>query len=428
MIATVRKVWTVALGEGGLRRSIAGTAIIKMSAIGLAFLSSIVLARSLGPHDYGLYAYLLSCIAIVTIPASLGIPGYLVREGALAPQQSGALLHWADRRIHLSGALAASLLAAGYLLTGAATARWLFLLAAPVPWLTNLSAVRQSLLQAHGWIVRSQWPQLLGAPASILVAVTVLWLWHGEVSAAQVMVISTVISGLPFVINSLQLRAFRMPEFTGETELRKTSQALPFMWLNALYLVNSRTDLVLLGAMKGAQEAGIYAVAARAADLVSFFLIVMNIAIGPRVAQLHKRGESLQLQALIRTVARYVVLVSALPAAISIFSAGFLLLHFYGAPFVGGATPLRILSFAQLACAAAGPVGILLNMTEHTALSARAFALSAALNVAMILALVPAFGATGAAIATAASTMFCCLLRWYLVRRYLRLRPSFLGL
>jgi O-antigen/teichoic acid export membrane protein len=199
------------------------------------------------------------------------------------------------------------------------------------------------------------------------------------------------------------------------------------MWLNALFLVNSRTDLILLGAIKGTHEAGIYAVAARAAELVSFFLVVVNIAIGPRIAQLHQRADNAQLQALAKTAARYIFVVGALLATVAIGGAGFLLRHLYGTAFAGAATSLRILALAQLLCALAGPVGILLNMTEHTAASARAFALSAALNVAMILALVPPFGAVGAATATGISTVFCCWLRWSMVRRHLRIRPSCLG-
>ncbi|MGN2253512.1 flippase [Frateuria sp. GZRe12] len=415
-----------AVGTGTLRRSVAGTAAVKVGAMGVAFLSSLVFARSLGPQGYGLYAYLLSWVAVVTIPASLGIPGYLVREGARSPQQGRALLRWADRRIHLSGALAAMLLAGGWLLPDAADARWLFLLAAPVPWLTNLSGVRQSLLQAHGWIVRSQWPQLLLAPLAIVVAAGALWLGRGSVSVSELMVISGLAALLPLAMNAYQLRALRQPSL-GEVRSDRISQALPFMWLNALFLVNSRTDLILLGAIKGTHEAGIYAVAARAAELVSFFLAVVNIAIGPRIAQLHSRGETGQLQALATTSARYVFLVAAVLATVAIAGAGFLLRHFYGEAFAGGTMSLRILALAQLLCALAGPVGVLLNMTEHTAASARAFALSAALNVAMILALVPTFGAVGAATATGLSTVFCCWLRWSMVRRHLGIRPSCLG-
>lgn len=396
--------------------------------MGLSFLTSLVLARILGPHDYGLYAYLLSCIAVATIPSSLGIPGYLVREGAHSPGQGRHLLHWADRRIHLAGIVTAVGLAAGYLVPDAAGARWLFLVAAPVPWLTNLSSVRQSLLQAYGRIAGSQWPQLLLAPAVILVAVVALWLAHRAVSPLQVMIVSALAAVLPLWANAIQLRTVGMPASPQDRRQDRVANALPFMWLNALFLVNSRTDLIFLGAFKGAHEAGVYAVAARAAEVVSFFLIVMNLAIGPRIAKLHRQGDSAQLQILARRAAGYVFAATAIPASVMIIGADFLLFHFYGPAYEEAASPLRILALSQLLCAVAGPVGILLNMTEHTALSARAFALSAALNVVMILALVPPFGVLGAATATATSTVCCCLLRWVMVRRYLTVRPSCLGI
>ncbi len=402
---------------------------MKVGATGIAFLASLLYARVLGPHDYGLYVYVIAWTAILTIPASIGLPQYLVREAAKPGDQAGWLRRWADARVLATGALAGVLLACAAWLPQAAGARLLFVLAAPIPLLANLSAVRQSLLQARGWIVRSQWPQLVFAPVLTLVILAALWLWRGTFRPADV-VIATVIAALfQFGVNVVQLRQVRVGESNAPASHDATvAAALPFMWVGALYLVMSRVDLILLGTLKGASAAGIYAIAARAAEFVPFFLNAVNTAMGPKISHLFHAGEHEKLQRLTTASARRLMWITLPFALLLIVLAHSLIRFFYGERFVDGATALQILAVAQFFTIASGPVGIILNMTKHAGVSAKAFAWGTMLNVVFNLVLIPHFGYTGAATATAISIAFCNGLRWYWVRRHLQIRPSAFGI
>jgi O-antigen/teichoic acid export membrane protein len=46
----------------------------------LAFVASLLYARALGPHGYGLYSYVIAWTTVLAIPVALGLPQYLVRE------------------------------------------------------------------------------------------------------------------------------------------------------------------------------------------------------------------------------------------------------------------------------------------------------------------------------------------------------------
>src|SRR5690348_13558958 len=260
--------------RGRLVRSAVATAAMKVGATGIAFLASLLYARVLGPHDFGLYAYVIAWTAVLTIPASLGFPQYLVREGSKRPEQIGWLQRWADKRVMMTGVSAGLLLSAAMLLPQAAGARWLFVLASPIPLLANLSAVRQALLQARGFIARSQWPQLVFAPVLTLALLVALWLWRGTFRPADIVIATLFAAVLQLGINIIQLGGSTGP---GGNTMRlpdaSVAAAMPFMWIGALYLVMSRVDLILLGSFKGAREAGIYAIAARAAEFVPFFLL-----------------------------------------------------------------------------------------------------------------------------------------------------------
>jgi O-antigen/teichoic acid export membrane protein len=415
--------------RGRLVRATVATATMKVAATGIAFLASLLYARVLGPHDFGLYAYVMAWTAVLTIPASMGIPYYLVREAARRTDLTLWLRHWADRRICVTGALAGLLLACATWLPQAADARRLFLLAAPIPLLANLSAVRQSLLQAHSRIIRSQWPQLVFAPALALILLATWWQWHGAFDAADAVIATVVAALLQLAINLAQLdRVSHADAHPVHRAAISINAALPFMWLNGLYLVMSRIDLILLGSIKGASEAGIYAIASRAAEFVPFFLLAINISIAPKISHLYHSGEHEKLQRLATASARRLVWVTLPVTLVLIILAQPLIKFLYGDNFAEGAIALQILAVAQFFTIASGPVGILLNMTNHANTSAKSFAAGAIANVILNLALIPRFGYAGAATATAASIAFCNALRWYWVRRYLKLKPSAFGI
>jgi O-antigen/teichoic acid export membrane protein len=115
-------------------------------------------------------------------------------------------------------------------------------------------------------------------------------------------------------------------------------------------------------------------------------------------------------------------------ALLLLIGAHFLLQIFYGAAFVEGANVIRILAVSQLLVVALGPVGVLLNMTNHANASAKAFGFGAVLNIILNAILIPFYGMEGSAIATGVSTLLVCCVRWGMVRRRLALRPTCLGI
>ena len=68
------------------------TASLQIVSRGLSVLAGLILARYLGPEEYGLYTYILSIIAIVTIPVIAGLPQLLIREVAHIEVEE----NWAD--------------------------------------------------------------------------------------------------------------------------------------------------------------------------------------------------------------------------------------------------------------------------------------------------------------------------------------------
>lgn len=413
--------------RGRLIRSAGATAGLKVGTTLLAFGASLLYARALGPHGYGLYAYVMAWVAVFTIPAGLGLPQYLVREGAKYANSVRWLCRWGDRRIWLSGAASAVLIACAFFLPQAAGARWLFVIGAPLPLLNNLTSIRGALLRARGWVARSQWPILILGPAIALAALALLWAWQGALYPLEVVAAMTGAALLPLVINEFQLRR-AVPVSVLKPAPVRARAALPFMWLGGLYLVNNRADLIMLGALNGAHDAGIYAVSARAAELVTFFLAASNMVIAPQIARLHQEGNDVLLQRLLIGATRRVLILSLPVAALYIFAAHPLLVYLYGGDFIEGTTALQILAGAQLVNVAFGPTGTILNMSGFEKLSSLGVGLGVIVNISLNAALIPLYGIKGAAVATSISLAASNIMLWYCVRKKLGLYPSGFGL
>jgi len=227
---------------------------------------------------------------LFTIPVALGLPAYLVREGAGRPGINRKLRRWADLRVLTVGAAIALVLVAAYWVPVVGRARILFLIAAPIPLLAALGQVRQSLLRALNRVATSQWPLVLG-PLLLVLTMLVVWLWRGGLQPWEVMAAALAATALIFVVGHLQLhRITRRIEATPPPALNLRA-ALPFMVMGVLFLVNSRADIILLGSLRGPHDAGIYAIVARAAAFVTFFAGAVNMVIAPRIAALYRASQ-----------------------------------------------------------------------------------------------------------------------------------------
>jgi O-antigen/teichoic acid export membrane protein len=176
---------------------------------------------------------------------------------------------------------------------------------------------------------------------------------------------------------------------------------LPLSLLSGMQIINTQADVVMLGLFTTSEEVGVYRAATQGAMLVVFFLSAINLVIAPYISQLSTAGKKEQLQRLATTSARATLLAAAPVAAAFVLFGEPILSIVFGEEFAPGHVPLAILCVGQLVNAAAGSVGMLLNMSGHERDTARGVAVATVTNVILNLILVPRLGMTGAAIATA---------------------------
>ncbi|MGB3633069.1 MAG: polysaccharide biosynthesis C-terminal domain-containing protein, partial [Rubrobacteraceae bacterium] len=137
-------------------------------------------------------------------------------------------------------------------------------------------------------------------------------------------------------------------------------------------------------------------------------------------------GDMRRMQRMITKSVR-LVLVSSLLIAFTLITFRDFFLGLFGSEFTQGGAVLTILSIGLVVNAATGSVGTLLIMTNHERDVVLGLAIGALTNIILCFALIPGWGAEGAAIATAVSTGLWNILLAVFVYRRLGIHATALG-
>lgn len=414
-----------------------GNVGLQVASAGLLFVTTAILGRYLGPAGVGVYAVAQAAVTIGSIGARLGLEPVMVRRVAvMVAERDGGGLAGAARAGFALTLAAASLLAMGFVAvpwrigTSPDLATTLTVAVAPLVLLTGL-AIGSALLRGLGHVVLANVPTQLIRPTVLVSLVAAAW-GFGAPNAPWVAMAAHGIACFAGVLVLVTSLAVRWPSFargvapTGGTRTW-LSAGLPLLLLGGLGVLNRQTDLVMLGALAPAAQAGAYSVAAQIAGLATYVLQASNMVVAPRFASLHADGDDAGLQRLAASSSA-VVLALTLPLAMGLGVFAEPLLGLFGDGFEPGAMALRVLLVGWVANAGAGAVVQLLLMTKHDRDVVWTFTGTALLNVVLNAALVPSYGATGAAIATACATILWNGVLVLVVRRRLGVDATALGL
>lgn len=266
----------------------------------------------------------------------------------------------------------------------------------------NLNILHAEMLKSFGQIVKSTLLEAAGIPFILMLIFIVNRTSMGASSVTLAYSLSTLI----IFITGVFLWRQATPQLRHIEGFFKLSilitTALPLFWINFLNTSMTHIDTFLLGVWLNSESVGIYGVARRISVLVSFILIVINSIVAPKFAALYSEGKLEELNNLVRQSSILNTVLSAPFLLILIFVPNKVLLIF-GEEFSAGGLVLSILALGQFVNAASGSVGYLLVMTGHEKLMRNNVFAATALNLLLIIILVPRFDIVGAAIATASS-------------------------
>jgi O-antigen/teichoic acid export membrane protein len=381
-----------------------GVAALHVASRALGVVTTLVLAALLGAAGYGTYAWAIACVAVLRIPAGAGRNWLLVREMARGPQR--AVLRDSARAIAIASFV---LVCAGLLVAPVLDARLGSALRVALVLLPLVAALgaAQGALQGLQRPVAALAPDALLRPVLFLALLGIVAAGSGANTALLLQTASTLAA---LLVTVWLVRRYLPPAAREQAPHASWNRSGLMMALNSgLGILSGRVDLILVGLMLGAADAGVYGVASAAASLAFIPVAAIAAPLSPTTARLHSRGEHPRLARAIAGATRWTFGVTLLGAA------GLALVARFGLGLVGdafqrGAEPLALLCVGAVINAAFAANNLALLMTGEERAATRTAAAGAAVTAAGAAALIPVWGLNGAATGVVVGTLLRNLL------------------
>jgi len=393
----------------------------------------IVLARSGGAEEFGLLFLGISTVAVAGTVAGLGlgrgvaryVPFYLgngdesrvhgvLRFSLLASLASGCL---AGLLLWKAGPLIAGLLDSPRL----AEVINICALCLPFYVVGRLLVKAVVAFQKIGYRVAVH--QVLNPLVRLLLTLVLLAFGLGVLGAMWAYFAAEVLSCLA-LLWLLERRVFAV--FAG-TEAKKLSQleikpylaySLPLFLAGMVDLVMNYTDAFMSGYFLEETQVGIYGAAVTLVSLVALGNELLNPMFLSIITRDYAAGDKAGVVANYNNNNRWCLYLTLPPAALLIIFCTPVMVLLWGADFAAGAAALAILTVGRAFYYLAHTSSFVLSMHGATRLIFGTNLLCAALNVGLNFYLIPRFGISGAALATAISLSLLALIQVYAARRF----------
>ncbi len=389
---------------------------IRIVSAAIAFISQVLLARWMGSFEYGIFVLVWVTMVIAGNVSCLGfhtsvirfIPEY--REKGMLAELRGILLASrlfvlvASSVIAALGALSVILLAShieDYYVVP-------FVLGFVCLPMIALSDMLQGISRANSWAVFALSPTYLVRPVLIL-ALMAAALLAGYLPDARTALIAAIIATYLTTI-------WQLLGVTGRTGRKlapgpKTvhfgewfAVSLPIFLVESFFFLLTNADVLMVGFFMEPDDVAVYFATVKTLALVHFVYFAVKAGVAQRYAA-YMHGDPDKLAAFARETVSWTFWPSLVMAMV-VLALGKFMLMLFGPGFAAGYPLLFLLVVGVVARSAVGPAESLLTMTGNQNICAFVYAMTLALNIALSILLIPAFGLWGAAIATTAAMAF----------------------
>lgn len=374
--------------------------------MGLLFLLNVLAARLLGPRGFGTFSLVIAASSILTLLVCIGVPAATMRFVAQYKAcedwaMVNAVLRWSRRRMFVSVAgVEAILLVFIMPFLGHEARKIVGLIAIVVPpaalWLwqrfvalgldLNIMALLPRDVLLPSLSCAALLTGIASSATSLLLIYSVLFL------AIEVIATKHTLSIIP-PAEGIRDRS--------QHHRKWSATAFPMALTSITQLGMNRWDVIFLGLFTSLQQLGIYNAAARLSLLTSPVARVVSTFAAPLMASAINNNHASDTNFVYRRMYVITLLLGLPICAIVIIFPSALLSMIYGPLYSGAATSLRILGVGQLMWLLGAPGSVLLWMGEGVKQQAIITITAALVTFSLCAALVPNFGALGAAVSTA---------------------------
>jgi O-antigen/teichoic acid export membrane protein len=411
-------------------RSAAQVFAIRLLGAGLAYASMVLLARWLGSHNFGIYAYVLVIVTLLGLAFSFGfnssslhfVSSYLAqrkhrRLAGFLSQSHGIVLVLSS----LGALTGAGLVLALRDVVESYYVAPLLIGLLCVPLWTLLNQL-ESTARAFGHVNIAYVPGYILRPLLLIVGVGALVVFGAAVDATTALWALIGACAIAALVQGVLVYLGTRRHLTGVKPAFHTRHwfavSLSFLMIDGFRMLLDNTDVLLIGQFLDPHSVAVYFAVIRTSGLVAFVSFSVIALAAPKFAEIHGTGTTEELQEFVTHVIQLMFWPSLL-AAIVLACLGPFLLSLFGPDFAVGYPTMLVVLTGLVLRTATLPVEYLLNMTGHHRDTMRVYALAALANVILNVLLIPALGILGAAIGSYTAMLGANFCLYRLVRKRL---------
>ena len=379
------------------------------------FLVRAIIGRVYGPSDYGTYSLAFTVFSITMVFVKLGFPMGLQRQVSYyltkVPEKVHELISTAIVTVTISSTVGAIILLAvrGYLpgiIGGDGLLSRLLLVFGlallPSGIFAIMIPISQGFKRVREYII---YTKLLIPLLYFLLVAVVAWVLGLGIEYVAVSYLIVQVVGLVLITRDL-LRANILPRRIGFSPPLAKALVLfsaPLMLSNIVWFIMTWTDTLMLGHYLGSTVVGIYNAAAPLAKFIPVFLSAFTVIYSPIVTSMYARGKLTEVNRFYKAITKWIVLLT-FPLFLLLFAYPRPTIEvLFGREYTEAWLPMMILSVGFMFHSAVGPNGLTIISIGKPTKEMTGNIIGAVLNVIINFLLIPRYGMSGAATATAVS-------------------------
>ena len=365
-----------------------------------SLLVGILVARYLGPEQYGLMNYVVSFVMLFQVLASFGMDNIEIREESKSPEEKNKIIGTAfTLKIIFAIITIALVCITAWLFETDSFTRWMIALYSLSMIMNSFNVIRNyfTSLVWNEYIVKTEISRtLIGAGVKVLLLLLEAPLIYFFIA---LLFDTILIAGGYLMSYRRKIDSIRKWRFDKETAMYMIKQSFPLAVSLSAVLIYHRVDQIMVGKMLTNTELGYYSVACRFTEIIMFIPTILAQTITPILVRNYKENFAIyrnKTQQFVNITVWICIIISIITALIS----HWLILYTFGSQYLPATIVLQILAFKSVGDALSATAG---NMIIIEGLQKYAWIRSVTacfVCVGLNLLFIPKWGLIGTAIAS----------------------------
>lgn len=383
-----------------------------------ALIVGIVVARYLGPEQYGLMNYVISYVAIFQVLADFGLDNIQIREEARDLAKRDSLLGTTFVLKLLFATIAVILITITSYIFEANADTFLYILIYSFSVILNTTWVARNHFTAIVWneyIVKTEISRtIIGVAVKVILLLndaSLIWFIFSLIFDSVLLA-----SGYLY---SYSKRVDRIGKWVFDKELAKymLSQSFPLLLSGAAIIIYNRIDQIMIGNMLDKSFVGIYSVAVRFVEVLIFIPTIIAQTVSPILVRIKKEDET-RYQHMSELFVNITVWLCIILAGLVSVIAYPLVLFTFGESYIYAATILSVMSFKVVGDALSQTSGQLIIIEGIQKYASIRNVIGCVVCVVFNLVLINMYGIMGAALVSVLTILSSGVLANYIIPSY----------